>query len=134
MGPAEYAVWTGSPGPSGLLGRERSAARASGRSARMPVSPSGRRSVQCLLQLDETREPELGVGDARGPDRHLLAVLPLHDQARDQVDALLHGMGVGIVLAVELHPADRADIVRLLERRHQLVRISRAGPLDRLGD
>ena len=39
-------------------------------------------------------------------------------------------MGVLVVPAVKLDASDRADVVRLLQRRHQLVRVRRTGALD----
>lgn len=43
------------------------------------------------------------------------------------------GVGELIVLTVELDAADGANPVGLLQRRHQLVRIRRSGPLNRVG-
>src|SRR4051812_47823390 len=61
------------------------------------------------------------------PERHLLAVLPLHGDARrlahrpDEVVALVEGRdGAG------------ADVLHLLDRRHELVGVRAAGLLDRV--
>src|SRR5215475_5588870 len=78
-------------------------------------------------ELDEARELDVGLGDVLGPDRDLLAVLPLQHQAGDQALAVFDRMGERIVLAVELDAADGAFPIGLLQRVDQLVRIGRAG-------
>src|SRR5919108_4720028 len=72
------------------------------------------------------RQPEgLHPFDVRRPERHLLAVLPLHRDARGLADRPDE-----IVALVERHGARGADVLGLLHRRDQLVGVERAGLLD----
>src|SRR6476620_5180520 len=70
----------------------------------------GRWSRELLLlvrELDEARELDVDLGDVLGPDRALLAVLPLQHQPGDQALAVFDRVCERIVLAVELDAADR---------------------------
>src|SRR5262249_54983768 len=71
----------------------------------------GRRAL--LRQLHEIRKLQLALGDRLGPDRDLLAVLPLEHEACHRAGTRLDAMGELVVLAVELDVADRAFEVRL---------------------
>ena len=69
------------------------------------------------------------------PDAHLLAVLPLNGDGRDQTRSVFHRVGELVVAAVELDAADGSDVIGRFQRGDELVRIGRAaGALDRLGN
>src|SRR4051795_4651453 len=57
---------------------------------------------RCLVRrdLDEARKLDLGLGDFRGPDADLRAVLPLQHQAGDQPLAVFQAVGELVILAV----------------------------------
>src|SRR3954462_14382553 len=87
-----------------------------------------------LRQLHEARKLQLALRDLLGPDHDLLGVLPLEDQTGYGRGTGLDAVGELVVLAVELDAADRALVVGLFELSDHLVRIGRAGALDRLRD
>src|SRR6476620_7849687 len=66
-----------------------------------------RELLRLVRELDEARELDVDLGDVLGPDRTLLAVLPLQHQPGDQALAVFDRMRERIVLAVELDAADR---------------------------
>src|SRR6478736_7514580 len=101
---------------------------------KLPGGGPGSLSCRSVAELDEARELDVDLGDVLGPDRALLAVLPLQHQSGDQALAIFDRVGERIVLAVELDAADRAFPVGLLERGDELVGVGRAGALHRVGD
>src|ERR1700735_5296661 len=82
-------------------------------------------SVLLRGELDEGREDQLAMADITRPHADLLAVLPLDVDPGDKAGPHFHRMGEGAVLAIELHAAERADIIRLLQRRDHFVRVRR---------